>query len=280
MNQLRRRIAAAAVSGAVLVTTLTACGSSSTSQGKYGTLSSGTLKIAFRADDKPTSFIDNGKPAGFLVDLATDLAKRMGLKTDFVSTDFASILPGVQNHRYDTAAFGTLVTPDRKKVTNFTTATSYGQAQLVSRKAHALTSIKSSGGKTVAITRGSALIPLLQKTVPDVQIKQFPNIAASANALGAKQVDGLFTGLATVASLLSQHKDFTSSDTITSGMTAFPVAKDRGKLLTALNAALKKLMTDGTYTRLFDKWNPAGVRIPAQLIADYPGLKQRSASGS
>jgi len=118
----------------------------------------------------------------------------------------------------------------------------------------------------------------LQKTVPSVTIRQFPNIAASANALEAKQVDGLFTGPATVISLLAQHGDFTASQEITTGMTALPVAKDKAKLLAALNQALTKAMTDGTYTKLFAKWNPPSELIPDQLLKDYPGLKQPSSA--
>jgi len=144
-----------------------------------------------------------------------------------VSSDFASLLPSVRNHRYDTAAFGVLVTPERAGVTNFTTAVTYGEAQLISRKQRPLASVTDAAGKTVAVTRGSALIPLLQKTAPSVVIKEFPNIAASANALTVGQVDGLFTGTATARELLAKHVDFAASERATSGKTAFPVARDR-----------------------------------------------------
>ena len=203
------------------------------------------------------------------------MAKNMIVTPAYTATDFASMLPNVRNHKYDSAAFGTLVTPARQQVTAFTTAVSYGQAQLVSLKAEAIQSIDTVGGKTVAITRGSELIPLLQKRVPTVTIKEFPNIAASANALTAGQVDGLFTGNATTNALLEKHPDFTATQSITTGMTAFPVASDRAALKESLDDALKAVISDGTYTTLFDKWNPPGVGIPQEMLAAYPGMKQR-----
>jgi polar amino acid transport system substrate-binding protein len=80
------------------------------------------------------------------------------------------------------------VTPQREAVVSFTTPVGYGQAQLVSRKNAPLATLQDAEGKTVAITTGSALIPLLQKTAPKVSIKEFPNVASSTNALLAGQV--------------------------------------------------------------------------------------------
>lgn len=281
---------AAAIAVATALT-LSACGSPSGAGGSSKSAASasganlhlktpGTLTAAFRSDDKPASFIQNGKPAGFDIDLMTAVATEMGLKVKFVSTDFDSMVPNVRNHIYDTAAFGVLVTPKRKEVVNFTTPTDYGQAQLVSNKNKPVANIEGAKGKTVAVTRGSALIPLLKKLAPGVTIREFPNVAASANALEAGQVDGLFTGQATTSDLLKKHPDFTATQKVISGTDAFPVAKDRAALNTAIDAALKKVMTDGTYTTLFDKWNPKSITIPQQLMSDYPGLKQRPGASS
>lgn len=241
------------------------------------TNSPGMLRVAYRADDKPVSFLQDGKPTGFMIDLMNAMVQRMGLKVTYVSTAFAAMVPAVQNHQYDTAAFGVLVTPKREKVVDFTTAVGYGQAQLVSRKDAPLATVESAAGKTVAITRGSALIPLLQKIAPQVTIREFPNIASSTNALLAGQVDGLFTGNATAKHLVEKHPEFEASQTVESGATGFPVAKDRPELLAAINQALASVMKDGTYTRLFVKWNPPEIGIPQRLFADYPGMPRPAA---
>lgn len=276
----RRRLGAAVLALAAALP-LAACGGSAGSGASaLGTIAAGQLKLAFRSDDKPTSFIENGKPTGFMIELTDAMAKKMGLTPSYVATDFASMLPNVRNHTYDSAAFGTLVTPPRQDVTDFTKPVSFGQAQLISRKAATLPTIQAAAGRTVAITRGSELIPLLQKEIPTIQIKEFPNIAASANALTAGQVDGLFTGTATTSQLLAQHPDFTATEAITTAQTAFPVAKDRPALKKALDEALTAVIADGTYTALFDKWNPAGVLIPQDMLTAYPGMKQRPAAGS
>lgn len=232
----------------------------------------GVLRVAYRTDDKPVSFLQDGKPTGFMVELMNTVASRMGLKVTYVSTPFAAMLPAVRNHQYDTAAFGVLVTPQREAVVNFTTPVGYGQAQLVSRKNAPLATLKDAAGKTVAVTTGSALIPLLQMTASQVSIKEFPNVASSTNALLAGQVDGLFTGNATAQRIAVQHPELTATETIESDANAIPVARDRPELLAAMDKALAAAMTDGTYGRLFTKWNPPGTRIPERMFTDYPGM--------
>jgi polar amino acid transport system substrate-binding protein len=241
------------------------------------TLSPGVLRVAYRADDKPLSFLQHGKPAGMLVDLMNDIGRRMGLRVEYVSTSFAAMLPSVRNHQYDTAAFGVLVTPARSKVVDFTTAIGFGQARLVSRASEPLATVQSASGKTIAVTIGSALIAQLARIAPHVVIRQFPNIAASVDALLAGQVDGLFTGEAAAAHVVAQHHGLVVSQTVESGMNAFPVAKDRPALLAAMNQALAACMRDGTFTRLFVRWNPPSVPIPARLYADYPGMPHPAA---
>ena len=240
--------------------------------GGVETNQAGELRVAYRTDDKPVSYLQDGKPSGFLVELVDAIAQRLGLRVTYVSTTFAAMVPAVQNHQLDTAAFGVLVTPKREAVVDFTTPIGYGQAQLVSRKIAPLETIEGADGKTVALTTGSALIPLLQKIAPKVTIKEFPNIASSTNALIAGQVDGLFTGNATAAHLVELHPELTATQTVESGINAMPVAKDRPKLLAAMNQALASVMKDGTFTRLFVKWNGPTMAIPQRLFSDYPGM--------
>jgi ABC-type amino acid transport substrate-binding protein len=235
------------------------------------TIKPGELWVAYRTDDKPASFLENDTPAGFFVDLINDLGQRTGLKPSFVATDFASALPSVRNHLYDTAAMSVLVTDERKQVVGFTTAVSYNGAQMVSRKNAPLPTVGAATGKTVAVTRGSALITLLNADYPGVEVKEFPNIAASLNGLLAGDVAGLFTGLATATQLQRDHPELTLSEAVVSGEIAFPVASDHQRLLATLNTALAAAMEDGTYTRLRQKWNPEEPIAP-QLLKDYPGM--------
>ena len=274
---LIRRCFGVATIAIVAALSLTACGGATptSSTNSLGTITAGQIKFAFRSDDKPASFVQDGKPTGFLVELTQAMAAKMNLTPTYVSTDFDSMLPNVRNHTYDSAAFDTLVTPARQKVVDFTTAVEYSEAQLISRKSAQIGTIQGAGTKTVAVTTGSSLIPILQQLAKGVTVKEFPNIAASANALEAGQVDGLFTGVATTAQLLTAHPDFAATQQINTGESSFPVAPDKQALLKAMNTALAAVIKDGTYTKLFAKWNPPSLKIPQGMLDAYPGMQQR-----
>lgn len=238
----------------------------------FKTVQPDQLTIAYRTDDKPVSFIVDGKPTGFLIDLENAIAAKLHSKVVFIATDFASMLPGVRNQRYDSAAFDVLVTPEREKVVSFTMAVGYRQARLVARKNAPISSVDDAKGKVVAITRGSALIPKLEEIAPGVSIREFPNIASSLNALLASQVDGLFTGLTTADDLAAKHQELMVSQVVTTGKAAFPIAQENPDLKAAYDKAITDLMTGGTYAKLFAKWNPPGAVIPDELYKDYPGM--------
>ncbi len=251
---------------------LSACGSSHSAASSDGTLHPKELVIAYRSDDKPASYISGGHADGYAIALMRVLATQMHLTPKFVDVAFDSILPGVQNHLYDTA-IGILATPARQKQVGFTTPTDYTLAQLISKKSAPIATVNDAANQTVAITAGSALIPLLQAKVPSVHIKEFPKIAASANALEIGQVQGLFTGPLTTKQLLSQYPDLTATQTIPVGFDALPFPKGDSSLAGKLDAALKTVMENGTFTKEFQQYEP-GKKLPAQLIAEYPGMPQ------
>ncbi|MGC8512027.1 MAG: transporter substrate-binding domain-containing protein [Acidimicrobiales bacterium] len=272
-NIIARSVAALVIGGGLLA----ACSSSTQASTKssspnLGTIKPGEMIVAIRSGDKPASYVSNGHAAGYQIDQLRAMAALMHLTPKFITVAFDSQVPGVQDERYDTT-IGALDTPARAKVVGFTTPTDYVFAQLISRKSDPLATVNDAAGHSVAITAGSALIPLLQSKVPTVTVKEFPSIAASAVALETGQVQGLFTGPLTTKQLLSEHSDFTATQVIPIGYTALPFRKGDTVFGDALNKALATVMENGTFTRLFKEAEP-GQKIPTQLLKLYPGMPQ------
>ncbi len=78
-------------------------------------------------------FTDNDELTGFDVEIGTEVAKRLGVKYEPVTTDWSGILEGLRSGRYD-GIFGSMaVTDDRLKVVDFTDPYYYSGAQLIVR---------------------------------------------------------------------------------------------------------------------------------------------------
>jgi len=66
-----------------------------------GTLTPGKIVAGVDANNKPYSYIDNGKMTGFDVELVRAIAAKLGLTADFRAQDFAGLLPSVANQQVD-----------------------------------------------------------------------------------------------------------------------------------------------------------------------------------
>ena len=74
-----------------------------------------TLRVAVNPETAPFDFISSGVPSGLEIDLLTEWANRRGWKLEFLSMDFAALLPSIQTGKADVAIGVITATEERKK---------------------------------------------------------------------------------------------------------------------------------------------------------------------
>lgn len=118
-----------------LTFTLAACGSKSSSQSqdsfKSELKTKGKLTIGLEGTYKPYSYRKDGKLTDFEVELGTALAKKMGLKAQFVPTKWDSLVAGLGSKKYDVVMNDISETPARKKVYKFSNPYIYSPYVLI-----------------------------------------------------------------------------------------------------------------------------------------------------
>lgn len=78
------------------------------------------IKIATEGAYAPWNFTDpSGKLAGFEVDLAAELCKRMKMECEVIAQDWDGIIPALNAGKYDAIMAGMSITDKRKEVINF-----------------------------------------------------------------------------------------------------------------------------------------------------------------
>jgi polar amino acid transport system substrate-binding protein len=75
-----------------------------------------------------------GKLVGFEIDVATRLAKDMGVKVEFVPTKWAGIIPALLTGKFDVVIGGMSVRPDRNLKVNFSIPYDYAGQSIVANK--------------------------------------------------------------------------------------------------------------------------------------------------
>ena len=81
----------------------------------------GVLRVGTTGDFVPMSFRDPGSNEfrGHQIDAANELAKDLGVKVEFVITDWKSIMTAVQSDKFDIAMTGTSMSVARAKAAAF-----------------------------------------------------------------------------------------------------------------------------------------------------------------
>ena len=141
-----------AATAAVAVLALSACGSSASSStaakdNPYGLQQAGTLRVGTLTDAPPNVFLKDGKFTGFDNDLLTAVAGKLGLKVQFVGTDFSALLAQVKNRKFDLGSSSITITEARKKTVDFTNGYDFGYFGLDVPAGSTITSLRPAEGQ-------------------------------------------------------------------------------------------------------------------------------------
>ncbi len=226
-----------------------------------GTLTSGTLMAGVDANNKPYSYIDNGKMTGFDVELLRAVGAKLGLTVAFRSQDFSALLPAISNHQLDIAAGSISITKERLKMVDFSEGYLTGLLSVATLPGGAITSDKASvKGKRIGVVQGTIEDTYADSYVPGAEIVRFPNLNAGFLSLRSKYIDGFFIDKTLVDGLIGKYPDLHLSARIDISAVnlpaGFPMRKGNAKLEAAVNKAINELVADGTWMKLYTKFNP------------------------
>ena len=240
--------------------------------------SKGTLTVAADASYAPDEFFapDGHTIIGMDADLSKALGAVMGLKVNVVEATFDSIIPGLAAGKFDMGASSFTDTKAREKIVNFVDYANVGESFYT--KAQGGTNISSIAdicGKTVSVEKGTTEETDAQTQSgkckkagkPGVTVLVYPdqNGANLAVSSGHAQLGFADTPVANyqVSKTGGQFKVVGAA--YAPAPYGLAVPKSTG-LDRAVEAALKELINNGTYGKIFAKWHLAGVEIPASAV--------------
>ena len=118
--------------------------------------SKGVLKVATSPNWPPQSFInDNNEMDGFDVDVAKEVAKRLGVKVKFVTPDWNIITSGRWNGRWDLSVGSMTPTKKRAEVLDFPAIYHYSSNSFVVHKDSKAMKMADLEGKKIGVAAGS-----------------------------------------------------------------------------------------------------------------------------
>jgi polar amino acid transport system substrate-binding protein len=126
--------------------------------------SEGVLKVATAPSWPPQAFMnDNNELDGFDVDVAKEIAKRLGVKVEFITPDWSIITSGHWNGRWDLSVGSMTPTTKRAEVLNFPAIYYYTVNAFVVHKDSKARKMTDLNGKKIGVAANATSDLYLQK---------------------------------------------------------------------------------------------------------------------
>jgi len=152
-----------------------------------------------------------GNLIGFEIDVASRLAKDMGIKVEFVPTKWAGIIPALITGKFDVIIGGMGILPQRNLKVNFSIPYDYTGMSMVAHKELAKgfsgTEAFNRPEVTLAVRLGSTAVTAAQKHMPHAQLRMFDDETQAYQELINGRVHGVVGSAPTPAFYALKYPD-------------------------------------------------------------------------
>jgi len=150
-------------------------------------LKRGILRVGM-STFKPWAMKDKtGKLVGFEIDVATRLAKDMGVKVEFVPTKWAGIIPALVTGKFDIIIGGMGILPKRNLKVNFSIPYDYTGMSMVAHQklAAGFTSLEDFNRPdvTLVVRLGATPVAAARRFMPKAELRQFDDESQAVQEL-------------------------------------------------------------------------------------------------
>ncbi|HEX6922580.1 MAG TPA: transporter substrate-binding domain-containing protein [Bacillales bacterium] len=216
------------------------------------------LTIGTEGVYKPFSFkdLETGELTGYDVEVAREVAKRIGMKPNFVPTPWKSMFASLNSKRFDMIANQVGITKERKKNYAFSIPYTYSGARVIVNKDNTtIKGVEDLKGKVVGTTRGSNYAKYAKEA--GAKVKYYKGIGQVLKDLSLKRIDAALNDRLFILTELDGSKyDVKAVGGVFHEVKMAFAFREKGsdQLVKKVNKALKSMKEDGTLAEISKKW--------------------------
>ena len=233
-----------------------------------------SITVGFDNTFVPMGFEEkNGNYAGFDIELAKYVSKKLGIQVHFQPIDWDMKETELQNGTIDAIWNGYSATDERREKVAFTIPYMQNTQILVVKKTSGIHSVEDMTGKVLGAQNGSSGMldfeehpEVLKNRVKGGDADQYQSVNEAIIDLKNDRIDALLIDRVYADYYLTTEGIADEYDTIPSGFEsesfAVGVRPADKKLLEALNQAFKELYQEGIFQQISQKWFGEDVATP------------------
>ncbi|MGJ4891829.1 ABC transporter substrate-binding protein [Bradyrhizobium sp. HKCCYLRH3099] len=265
--------------GLVALTSLTAAGAAEL---PAEIKQAGALKLTVNSTYAPMEYHDpaTNELKGLDIDLANELAKRLGVKIVWSETPFAELIPSLQTRRADFIISGISDRASRRETADFVDYLVTGPQFFVLAESDAKAAIDLCG-KKIGTTRSTSFPQEIEKWSkaiceaagkPPAQYVPGENSIDVRNQLKQGRIDAAVQGSETLPYAQSQEagKYRIVGEPIAFGYQGIMFRKDDAGLREVVTDQLKAMIADGSYKAILDKWGLGANAVREPMLNAAP----------
>jgi len=244
----------------------------------------GTLAVAMPLDFEPFNWLDEkNQPVGIDVDMIRAIGERLGLKVDIQRMGFASMIPSVSGGRVDAAMSAMGILPARLPLVSFVRYGHFSNGLVVRQGNPTHVRNDDACGHTISVEKGTQPLLVWEKKSaecvaagkPKIELMVFEGKGPQVLAVESGRAEAAGVGYATgiVAAKHSNGKLEAAPGGPVPGATVecgIAFNKQNVRLGQAMEAALKTLVADGTYDKIWAAYDLSAERAAPALIQQAP----------
>lgn len=230
---------------------------------KKGEITVGVLGI-----DEPNSFVDpkTREFIGYEIDLAKEVARKIGVKPVFKQVAVAARIPELQQGHVDLLAASLTHNKERESQVDFGLTHLVTGSKVLVRKSSGIQNLSELAGKKALTVKGGTQGPNLLRAVPTAEVVTFESTQQAFQALqqgkGVAYVNDEVSLLSDVAKLGASAKDYQIlPQNLNVEPLAFGIRRGESGVKAAVDETLRELEKSGEANKLFLKWYGPGTRV-------------------
>ena len=226
----------------------------------------GEIVIAMEGTWRPWTYHDESDAlTGFDVEIGALIAKGLGVEPQYMETDWASILAGVDTGRFDIACNGVDYTEERAEKYSFSDPYVYTEIVLAVKDTNEdIKTLEDLKGRTTSNSPNSTYA--LRAEQMGASVVYVDTLGETMSMVAQGRVDATINAKGSVDDYLSEHPEAPIKIVLTvpGDPVCYPVRKadDTASLVQAINAILAQAREDGTLAELSIKYFGADLTNP------------------
>ena len=221
----------------------------------------GTIRIAMSGAYPPFNFVnDQNEVVGFDPAIGTEIAKRMGLEVEIVTTAWDGIIGGLLANKYDAIVGSMTITEERDEVVDFVGPYYTTKRAIFTQPGSDFTAIDQLGDAKVGVTLGETHEEWAREK--GWEVRTYKGLPELLLELENGRVDVIVND--SIAAILAMTEKGQGYETIEFETPEFgagiAIREGNPALAAEMQAALDAMMEDGTYTDIAMEWIGADIR--------------------